>query len=360
MGKRKTSYIFAPEKQKSGNLGCVFTFLGVLVALAAAALLFNYAANTRVTLKSASVPVMGLDKAFEGFTILHISDLHASRLGSDIELWRTLLYSKTFHAVVLSGDMVGKTGNSEPLLSLIHTLQQIKSDAPIYFVSGDEDPSPVNYTPRGTPEVLSNWVLEAQALGAIYLDAPVCQQVGKKNVWFVPEYLYDVDANGMLGSLQAQKAEMEAQGKQYESEGGATYRALCYRLDAMERTVEAQKSILATDLQVAVTHAPLTSDYIRASLEWANQDEAFNFRSIDLLLAGHYCGGQWRLPGVGAVYVPDVGWFPPDEGIMGMQRVNSINQYISCGVGAGSYSPLRGRLFNAPGVTLIKFTSSIQ
>lgn len=360
MGRRKTSYIFAPEKQSSGNLGCVFTFLGVIVALAAAAFLFNYAANTRVTLESVSVPVMGLDSAFEGFSVLHISDLHASKLGSDLELWRSLLYSKTFHAVVLTGDMVGKTGNSEPLLSLIYILQQIKPTAPIYFIAGDEDPSPVNYTPRGTPEVLSDWVLEAQAMGAIYLDVPVSQQVGKKTVWFVPEYLYDVDAAGMLGSLQAQKEEMEAEGKQYESEGGASYRALCYRLDTMERTVEVQKSMLSTDLQIAVTHAPLQANYIRTSLEWSDQNDVFTFRSIDLLLAGHYCGGQWRLPGLGAIYVPDIGWFPSDEGIVGMQRVNSINQYISGGVGAGSYSPLKGRLFNAPSVSLLKFTSSIQ
>lgn len=360
MGRRKTSYIFAPEKQKSGRLGCVFTFFGVIVALAVAALLFNYAGNTRLALESSPVPVMGLDRAFEGFTVLHISDLHASKLGSDIELWRTLLYSKTFHAVVLTGDMVGKSGNSEPLLSLIYTLQQIRPTAPIYFIAGDEDPSPVNYTPRGTPEVLSDWVLEAQAMGAVYLDAPVSQQVGKKTVWFVPEYLYDVDAAGMLGSLRVQKEEMEAEGRQYESEGGAAYRALCYRLEAMERTVEAQKAMLSTDLQIAVTHAPLRADYIRTSLEWSNQDEAFNFRSINLLLAGHYCAGQWRLPGVGAIYVPDVGWFPPDEGLVGMQRVNSINQYISGGVGACGYSPLKGRLFNAPSVSLLRFTSSIQ
>ncbi len=360
MARRKSAYIFAPEKQRGGGLGCAMPALMLLVAAAAAALLFNYAANTRVSLEMETVPVMSLDKAFEGFTVLHLSDLHAAALGSDMELWQNLLFSKTFRAVVVTGDMVGCGGDDEPLLSLIHTLQQLNPNAPIYFVAGDDDPAPVISTPRGTPEVLADWVRAAQQEGAVYLDAPVGQQVGKRTVWFVPQYLYDVDAEGMLGSLQNQKADMEALGQQYEAEGGAVYRALCYRMDAMERTVAAQKAMLNTDLQIAVTHAPLVKDYIRSSLEWGETSQTFGFRNVSLLLAGHLCAGQWRLPGVGAIYVPDEGWFPPDEGVVGMQRVNSLNQYISAGLGASEKLPMRGRLFNPPRVTLLKFTARIQ
>ena len=360
MGRRRGDYIFAPEKQKTGRLGCLFTGLGLLAAMVLAALLLNFAANGHVALEEERVSVMGLDKTFEGFTVLHLSDLHAAPLGSDMELWRTLLHTKNFDAVVMTGDMVGKDGNYEPMLTLIHTLKLLKPDVPIYFVAGDDDPSPVESAPRGTPEVLGEWVRAAQHEGAVYLDAPVRQQVGKRAVWLVPQYLYDVDAAGMVSSLTQQKADMEALGRQYEAEGGASYRALCYRLDAMERTVAAQKEMLSTDLQIAVTHAPLTLDYIRTSLEWADEDAAFSFRAVDLLLAGHYCGGQWRIPGIGPLYVPDMGWFPSDAALRGMQRVNSINQHISAGLGASEYTPLKGRLFNSPSATLIKFTATIQ
>ena len=176
----------------------------------------------------------------------------------------------------------------------------------------------------------------------------------------MPEYLYDVDAAGMVKSLTKQKGDMEALGQQYEAEGGASYRALCYRLDAMERAVAAQQEMLSTDLQIAVTHVPLIQDYIRTSLEWADEEQVFSFRTISLLLAGHYCGGQWRVPGVGALYEPDMGWFPPDDGLMGMQRINSINQYISGGLGPSEAHPLKGRLFNSNSVTLLKFTATIQ
>lgn len=360
MGRRKTGYIFVPEKQRRSSAGCLTVVIALVLALALTGALLNYAMNQRVELKQEKVAVMGLDKAFEGFTVLHLSDLHASHLGTDEQLWRDLLHGKSYSAVVLSGDMVGRGGDAGPLLSLIATLQQIQKDAPVYFIAGDEDPAAVISTPQGTAETLADWVRAAQELGAVYLDAPVMQQVGKRRVWFVPAYLYDVDAQGMVSSLSVQKQNMEAAGQQYESAAGASYRALCYRLDAMQRTVQAQRDMLSTDVQIAVNHAPLEPSYIRTCLEWADHQAVFNFRNISLLLCGHYCGGQWRIPGKGALYVPQLGWFPSDAGVVGMQRVNSLNQYISPGIGACEDSPLKGRLFNAPSAALIRLTGNIQ
>ena len=207
---------------------------------------------------------------------------------------------------------MGSDGNYEPMLTLIHTLKQIKPEAPEYFVAGDDDPEPVGAPrPGARRRCWPTGCLPRSRKGAVYLDAPVRQEVGKYGIWFVPEYLYDLDAAGMVKSLTKQKEDMEALGQQYEAEGGASYRALCYRLDAMERTVAAQQEMLSTDLQIAVTHVPLIQDYIRTSLEWADEKQVFSFRTISLLLTGHYCGGQWRVPGVGALYEPELGWFPP-------------------------------------------------
>ncbi len=357
--KRRNDYIFAPKKERRG-VGCSLTLLLILVAVIVSVIFYNTAMNKKLNVNTEKVTVMSLDKAYEGFTVLHISDLHASSMGSDLTLWREKLFGKKYSAVVMTGDMVGKSGEYEPLLSLIHTLKEINAEAPIYFISGDDDPVAVNSAPRGTPEVLADWVLAAQKAGATYLDAPIKQQAGKKAVWFIPEYLYDIDAEGMFGTLTNQKADMEARGQQYESEGGAAYRALCYRLDATERTITALKDISPQDLQIAVAHAPMETDYIRSSIEWADQNKPINYKRISLLMAGHYCGGQWRLPWGGAIYVPDLGWFPQDNQIIGMRRINSINQYVSGGVGASDLYPVDVRLFNPPSVTLISFTARLQ
>ena len=51
----------------------------MLLAVILAALLLNQAVNSHVALLEERVSVMGMDKIFEGFTVLHISDLHAGR-----------------------------------------------------------------------------------------------------------------------------------------------------------------------------------------------------------------------------------------------------------------------------------------
>ena len=58
--------------------------------------------------------------------------------------------------------------------------------------------------------------------------------------------------------------------------------------------------------------------------------------------------------------MPDMGFVPGDNGIVGMQRINSLNQYISPGLGASSEQWLPGRVFNPPTVTLIKFTAKLE
>lgn len=360
VARRKNNYIFAPEKQRRRGPGCLVLFLSVVLAVVVLTVLTNVSINQKMELSTARVSVMSLDKAFEGFAILQISDLHASPLGEDMAAWRELLFGKKFSAVVLCGDMVGQTGNAAPLIALIQSLHQINSAAPVFFIAGDEDPAPMLATYRGTPEVYADWVLAAQAAGGIYLDAPCRVEVGKRAVWFSPEYLYSVDIGGMQQSLTTQKLDMEAKGLQYEAEGGASYRALSAREDAMNRTAEAIKSMEKDDLQIAVTHVPLEDDYVRTAVEWAKQDNIFNFRNVSLVVAGHYVGGQWRLMNMGPLYVPDRGFLPGDEGILGLQRINSVNQSITQGLSYSGFYPMPYRLFNRPGASLLIYTARIQ
>ena len=142
--RHKSTYIFVPEKQHGGS-GFFWLMLLAVVALCAMALLMNQVSNNRARLEEEKVSMMNLDKTFEGFTVLHLSDLHAANLGNDIDAWKKLLYGKTFHAVVMSGDMVGSGNDYEPLLSLIHALREVRADVPIYLIAGDDDPDPVIY-----------------------------------------------------------------------------------------------------------------------------------------------------------------------------------------------------------------------
>ena len=90
---------------------------------------------------------------------------------------------------------------------------------------------------------------------------------------------------------------------------------------------------------------------------WSAKESVFSIRYASLILAGHYNGGQWRIPGAGAVYVPEFGWFPEDRLIRGLSYLGDIPQYISPGLGSDphyEYQP--GRVYNPPVITKIILT----
>jgi len=63
---RRNNDIFAAPRKRSG-LGLLILVALIIAALAAAGLFLNKAANQRIALSSEKVPVMGLDKTYEGF-----------------------------------------------------------------------------------------------------------------------------------------------------------------------------------------------------------------------------------------------------------------------------------------------------
>ena len=120
---------------------------------------------------------------------------------------------------------------------------------------------------------------------------------------------------------------------------------------------EIRKEILPTDIQVALTHTPLTREYVADLVSWGGKEDTFSMRYASLILAGHYNGGQWRLPFVGAVHVPELGWFPEDSLVQGLSYLEGIPQYVSPGLGSDphyEYQP--GRVFNPPVMTRIVLT----
>ena len=66
--------------------------------------------------------------------------------------------------------------------------------------------------------------------------------------------------------------------------------------------------------------------------------ETYVENNIDLVLSGHTHGGQIRLPVIGAVVVPDQGFFPKYDA--GLFKSGNTNMIISRGLG-NSLIPIR-------------------
>lgn len=85
---------------------------------------------------------------------------------------------------------------------------------------------------------------------------------------------------------------------------------------------------------------------------------------INLLLAGHLCAGQVRLPLIGALCIPGTKsgtyeWFPENQKVQGLYKVSDVYQYISPGLGTCSRYPVPMRIFNTPSVSLITLTGKL-
>lgn len=356
MGRRKDIPIFVPSRRPRG-CGCLFVLLILVVVAIAGIIVMSDIGNRQVKVVKQPVSVLGLNRDLEGFSILHLSDLHAAELGKDQSMIMKALDRLSYHVVCITGDMVGESGNMQPFLQLLSLL---KKDIPVFFIPGDCDPPPLYTSAHDTLSVLAPYITAAQAAGAIYLDAPYPLTVGKATVWFSPEGLFSMDAESTISSCQGQLDRLNGANAKDNADGAAEIRALEYRLDAAKRLKDAREHMKSTDYHIALSHAPLTYDYVRSVWNWQD-DKGTSMQKVTLALAGHMNGGQWRIPGGGPIYVPGMGWFPEERLVTGLSRVSTIAQYISPGLGSSCHYPLEpGRLFNPPSIAVLTLTGKPQ
>ena len=312
----------------------------------------NFVVNRFVHVSRVSVPIRGLTEAFEGYTILHVSDLKGALFGSDQRLVRFALRDASFDAVVMTGDMVSSRGNAQPLYALIEVLRELNPDAPIYFIAGDDDPEPVSmdYAPGGSP--FAPWVLGARQRGAQLLSAPVGIEREGQTLWLTTSSQLSLDIDAMQGQFELRYLNAQAGGDENEIELAA------YNLGWLEQTRIARAAMRDTDAIIAVTHVPPSDEEILRS-------SGTPYERVSLVLCGHDLGGLIRLPVAGPVFVPSqslprYGLFPGANTVSGLRRAERTWVYTSPGLGSGDahYPSLFFRLFNPPTVTLISLTPS--
>ena len=331
---------FEARRKKPLRLRLALYFFLFLFAVLAV----NSTVNQFVHIRHIQVPITGLSEEFDGYTLLHLSDLKGESFGSDQRLFAAALRKCRFDAAVITGDMISSLGNAQPFYAIIDALKA-HSDAPVYFITGDSDP-PVtseSYFSGGSP--FAPWVLGAPQRGAPLLSAPVAVTRENQTLWLTTGSQLNLDLDTMQGQFELQYLSALASGDENAIELAA------HNLSWLEQTRTARKAMAAKDAVVTLMHAPPTQDDL--------------LPAIDLILCGHAMGGVMRLPFAGPVFMPSAslpryGLFPGPRMHNGLSRQNSTQVYVSPGLGSSSseYPPFFFRLFNPPVITLITLTPS--
>ena len=246
---------FEPKPRASlGRRLLLALLLMTLIALAV-----NLAVNQFVRVARVTVPIRRMDPAFEGYTLLQISDLKGATYGSNQALIRFALQNEDFDAVVFTGDMVSSRGNAQPLYALIEMLRELKPDAPIYMIPGDKDPLPtsMSYATGGSP--FAPWVLGAKQRGGQLLSAPVQIERDGHTLWLTTSALLSLDMDTMQAQFERQYLDALADGDENAIE------LTTYNLQWLTETRNARAKMTDADVYIALTHVPPADEELESA-----------------------------------------------------------------------------------------------
>ena len=354
---RKDILFAKPKKERHTGRNLVIVLL-ILVILIAVCVVFNSVNNGHVSMLRQNVTVSTLKN---GIRILHISDLHGETFGKEqVNLARSWKDENiTCSIVCITGDMIGEDGSTAPFTDMLDKLPSSTTNI-VFFIPGDEDPDPLLYTAHEGNSAKAEWVLEAEAHGATYLDCPTLVDIKGQKVWFCPVEAMEIDTDAERRKNQVKIDKILEMEDSPERDALLLYYA--YHMDRLDRIDAARQEMSADHTYIVLTHGPYREKAV-GDVENIRVSGVKMTYPVALVLAGHQCGGHVRIPLLDLpLYADSNRWFPEKHEVSGLHAVNSTYQYISPGLGTSREYPwyLSKRVFNAPSVTLLTLTNALN
>ncbi len=296
-----------PDKRKgTGRIRKIFGVLALLIGLIFAL------SNAILTVSEYAVESALLPSAFDGFKVVHLSDLHSNQLGKDNRRLRKAIEKQDPDLVVMTGDMVN-TGDPDfsVFLSLATALAQ---SYPTYFVVG-------NHEQNLDRKHLESLYAHLGDVGVLCLDnaKTTLEKGGDRmdvyGMWFHLKYYSDQTTDYVVGNPD-----------EYH-----------FGLDKMNIVLGPKNS---PNFCLLLTHNPV---YFETYRQWG----------ADLTLCGHMHGGMIRLPFFGRHVLPEKTFFPEYDG--GLFTRGEGNMIVSRGLGNGK---IGFRFMNPPELVVVTLKSA--
>ncbi len=280
---------------------------------------FWYLQNKRIVVKKYRLSFPTLPGAFDGFTIVQLSDLHNKRFGTRQErLIRAVREAKP-DIIVITGDIVDSIFyRLEPVRELVGHITGI---APVYYASGNHE------FESGHHDEVRKYLIDA---GVVVLGNDT-KQIVRKNKTIVVAGIDDYKKSYSHPRSFKQFIRAEIDG--FSKYGGKNLKTNKTIIETNLRA--AAKSIESKAFRILLAHRP----------EWFLVYAEYGFH---LIFSGHAHGGQWNLPLIGPVFAPGQGLFP--KLVAGIYRRKSSTMVVSRGIGNSGIAFLR--LFNRPEVVV--------
>lgn len=276
----------------------VAIFLSVFLLICIAVCVSAYQGATKLTVAKYEVRM----DMTESIRIVQLTDLHGKVFGTDNDVLVQMVAKQKPDLILMTGDMMDKSDeNADIVCNLIRCLVEV---APVYYGFGNHEISWMDTTGIDLTPILTD--ADAVVLNCDFLDISVKGQqlrIGGYYNYYRQPHMYPL-------TLEEKLAELDF-------------------ADNFENTDR---------YKILLSHIPT------AWLDW----EYIEKYPVDLVLTGHYHGGQIRLPLVGGLYAPYVGLFPEyTEGMFAGEQATCI---LSTGLGS---SPGVPRINNPPQIVVV-------
>jgi predicted MPP superfamily phosphohydrolase len=302
---------------------------------------YNGLINQQIRVVRQQVEIKNLPKEFEGFTILQISDLHGKYFGENQQHLLSIMNELDYDMLAITGDMSdGYKPDDQPFFVLLDGLNK---NIPIFYATGNTGP----YGFDSQTGLLTNEGEILESKGVHNLNHLFKIERGDSHIWIGEFWIKD-----LLKSFNIDYSQQQLAQSTLTPEETLFYQSVESYGSALVHELE---SVAVDDTLIGITHGPFSIDSVSEMPTFTP--------SYDLILAGHYHGGQIRLPFIGALYIPDGasetgGFFPPQDRVSGLKDWGQFQQNISRGLGANSsIRLLKFRLFNPPEINLITLTA---
>ena len=272
----------------------------VLAVLLAVFVIWTAWGNQALMVNTYRITSSNLPKAFDGFHIAQISDLHNCQMGKNNEKLLSMLRAKAPDIIVITGDMIDSR-NAEVDIAL-RLAQELVVIAPCYYVPGNHEARVSEYDSLKAGLIELGVTVLENAKVTIESSGEKMTLAGVVDPSFKTDYLKG-DDTAVMGSILTELL---------DEEDGYT---------------------------ILLSHRP-------------ELFEVYAQHTVDLVFSGHAHGGQFRIPFVGGLIAPNQGLFPKYDAVI--YEEGNTTMVVSRGIG-NSIVPFR--INNRPEIVLVELAS---